>query len=72
MKPILSKIHVQTKKRALALADYLAEYEIDVLEVTIKEDGNSTIDCVSNTNNDLKAHYELIEIINQFNEDYNE
>ena len=69
---MITKIHVQTKKRALAMADYLAEYGIEILGVRIKEDGRSTIDCVSNTNNDLKAHNELIEIINQFNEDYNE
>lgn len=63
MKPILSKIHVQTKKRALAMADYLAEYGIDVLEVMIKEDGNSTIHCVGD-------HDKLRDVINQFNEDY--
>lgn len=63
MKPILSKIHVQTKKRALAMADYLAEYGIEVLGVIIKEDGNSTIDCVGD-------HDKLRDIINQFNEDY--
>lgn len=54
------------------MADYLCEYGVEILDVKIKEDGSSTIDCISNTNNDLKAHYELIEIINQFNEDYNE
>lgn len=69
---MITKIHVQTKKRALAMADYLVEYGVEILDVKIKEDGNSTIDCVSNTDNDLKAHYKLIEIINQFNEDYNE
>lgn len=69
---MITKIHVQTKKRALAMADYLVEYGVEILGVKIKEDGSSTIDCVSNTDNDLKAHYELIEIINQFNDDYNE
>ena len=69
---MITKIHVQTKKRALAMANYLVEYGIEILGVKIKEDGSSTIDCISNTDNDLKAYCELIEIINQFNEDYNE
>lgn len=69
---MITKIHIQTKKRALAMADYLIEYGVEVLGVKIKEDGSSTIECVSNTDNDLKAYCELIEIINQFNNDYNE
>lgn len=62
---MITKIYIQSKKRALAMADYLAEYGIDVLEVTIKEDGNSTIHCVGD-------HDQMRNIINQFNEDYNE
>lgn len=62
---MITKIHVQTKKRALAMSDYLEEYGIEILGVRIKEDGNSTIDCVD-------THNEIIQVINQFNEDYNE
>lgn len=68
MKPIIiitTICSIQTKKRALALADYMAECGIDVIEVKISTDGNSTIDCVD-------THNEIINIINQFNEDYNE
>lgn len=60
---MITKIHVQTKKRALAMADYLEEYGIEILGVKIKEDGSSTIDCVD-------THNEIIDVINQFNEDY--
>lgn len=60
---MITKIHVQTKKRALAMADYLEEYGIEILGVRIKEDGSSTIDCVD-------THNEIINVINQFNEDY--
>lgn len=62
---MITKIHVQTKKRALAMTDYLEEYGIEILGVRIKEDGSSTIDCVD-------THNEIINVINQFNEDYNE
>lgn len=62
---MITKIYIQTKKRALAMADYLEEYGIEILGVRIKEDGSSTIDCVD-------THNEIINIINQFNEDYNE
>lgn len=60
---MITKIHVQTKKRALAMADYLEEYGIEILGVKIKEDGSSTIDCVD-------THNEIIDVINQFNEEY--
>lgn len=60
---MITKIHVQTKKRALAMADYLEEYGIEILGVRIKEDGSSTIDCVD-------THNKIIDVINQFNEDY--
>lgn len=60
---MITKIHIQTKKRALAMADYLEEYGIEILGVRIKEDGSSTIDCVD-------THNEIIDVINQFNEDY--
>ena len=60
---MITKIYVQTKKRALAMADYLEEYGIEILGVKIKEDGSSTIDCVD-------THNEIIDVINQFNEDY--
>lgn len=62
---MITKIYVQTKKRALAMTDYLVEYGIEILGVRIKEDGSSTIDCVD-------THNEIINVINQFNEDYNE
>lgn len=65
MKPIVTKIHVQTKKRALALADYMAEYGTDVIEVKISTDGNSTISCIGDSK-------QIIDVINQFNNDYNE
>lgn len=65
MKPIVTKIHVQTKKRALALADYMAEYGIDVIEVKISTDGNSTISCIGDSK-------QITDVINQFNNDYNE
>lgn len=62
---MITKIYIQSKKRALAMADYLEEYGIEILDVRIKEDGSSTIECVD-------THNEIINIINQFNEDYNE
>lgn len=62
---MITKIYIQSKKRALAMADYLEEYGIEILGVRIKEDGSSTIDCVD-------THNEIINVINQFNEDYNE
>ena len=65
MKTIITKIHVQTKKRALAMADYMAEYGIEVIGVEIHTDGNSTISCIGEND-------QIRDIINQFNEDYNE
>ena len=65
MKPIVTKIHVQTKKRALAMADYMAEYGIEVIGVEIHTDGNSTVSYIGDSK-------QITDIINQFNNDYNE
>ena len=61
MKPTI--IHSQSKRRALAMADYMAEYGIEVVEVKIEKDGNSRIWCVSDDQT-------IRDTINQFNNDY--
>ena len=62
---MITTIFIQTKKRALAMADYMAEYGIEVLGVKIRRDGSSTISCIGDSK-------QITDIINQFNNDYNE
>ena len=60
---IFTKIYVQSKSRALHLADYMAEYGIEVDEVIISSGGNSTVVVMGD-------HDKITEVLNQFNNDY--
>ena len=63
MNRIPTRVHLYDKKRALHLADYLAEYGIEVEEVNISTDGRCEIVCFGN-------HDEIQNTVAQFNEDY--
>jgi hypothetical protein len=60
---IFTRLYVQSKVRALLLADYMSEYGIEVDEVIISSSGNCTVVVMGD-------HERITELLNQFNEDY--
>lgn len=60
---IFTRLYIQSKVRALLLADYMAEYGIEVDEVIISSSGNCTVVVMGDNER-------ITELLNQFNEDY--
>jgi hypothetical protein len=60
---IFTRLYIQSKVRALLLADYMAEYGIEVDEVIISSSGNCTVVVMGDNE-------QITKLLNQFNEDY--
>lgn len=60
---IFTRLYIQSKVRALLLADYMAEYGIEVDEVIISNSGNCTVVVMGDNE-------QITKLLNQFNEDY--